>query len=441
MKFVDQKWQNVLLRFAALLTSACLFGCGGGGIPAPATEPPALQPAQLQLATWLAPQNDMLETSGVLNPEFKQQTVRQTAHISIGGEQIKIKFSNLFGTSPLILDKVRVAKSIGTGTSEILQPTSTTVLFGGKEGVTIAPGRELYSDAVPLQVASKSDLAVSIYMKQATVRTAHRLAQNDNFIGDGDQTEAPAIANRRTTSSSYFMPEIDVLRSSRTNVIVAFGDSITDGLGSRINGNDRYPDKLTDRLFSGGIDISVVNAGISGNRWVLDNRGPSGSSRFERDVLDIPGVTHVIVLLGINDIGNGYSFARALNDPNQLVTVDKITSTIQTAVRAAKTKGVKVYLATLLPFKGSSYYTDGGSMNTVPGSSTPYNGEAQRQALNAWIRANSAGADGIIDWDLTMGNPNSPLQQRPSFNSGDNLHPNSAGYDAMVNALDLNAFR
>ena len=384
---------------APLCLSIILAACGGSG------DDSASQP-KVQIATFLAPQNDMLEVipfpgQGPAFPEFREQTLRQTAHISIGGHSIKIKFSNLFGTTPLTLNKVHVAKSLGRGSID--QSTDKAVTFSGSESVTIAAGAELFSDEVRFESAPLSDVAVSIYMKQATVRTAHRSSTTTSYIGAGDLSSSPGIPNATTSVSTYYMPKIDVLRDSKVNVVVAFGDSITDGVASTSDAYNSWPDQLST-IANAKFDVSVVNAGLGGNRWVKDNFGPCGLCRFQRDVVNVSGVTHVILMLGINDIGLGYTYANLYNDASWIVNAKQITDNMQAAIDMAKAKGIKVYAGTILPFKASFYYTTGQPTEIPAGMTVPYNGEAVREAVNAFVRTNTT-IDGVIDFEKVMQNP------------------------------------
>lgn len=420
-----------LLKLVAiqLLLAFFLVACGGGG---DSTSSPTYQ-----VATFTAPQNDMLEVTpfagqGPAFPEFKEQTLRQTAHISVGGEALKIKFSNIFGAEALTLDKVRVARSLGSGLID--QFTDKSVTFGGGESVTIAPGAEVYSDQVAFAPSALSDVSVSIYMKRAAVRTAHRASTTTSYIGSGDLTSSPGIPNATTSSSTYYMPAIDVVRNKKVNVVVAFGDSITDGNGSTRDAYNSWPNKLSE-IANAKFDVSVVNAGLGGNRWVKDSFGPCGLCRFERDVINVSGVTHVILMLGINDIGLGYTYANLYQDAGWVVTAKQIIDNMQAAINLAKSKGIKVYAGTILPFKGSFYYTTGQPSQIPGGMTVPYDGEAVRQAVNAFVRANTT-VDGVIDFDVAMRNPADPLQQRPAWNGGDNLHPNDVGYANIAKTIN-----
>lgn len=396
---------------------------------------------KFQVATFLAPPSDMFEPTAFPDPgqlaEFKDQTLRQVAHVSVGGDAVKIKFSNLYGSTPLTLDKVRVARSLGGGRIDVT--TDRAVTFNGTASVTIAPGLETYSDEIPFALAPLSDVGVSIYMKRAIARTGHRAATTTTYIADGDWVSAVEFQSTVKNTTTYFMPSIDVVRSTKVPVIVAFGDSITAGLGSTIDANKSWPDQLAAMANSANA-ISIVNAGVGGNRWVKSNPGPCGLCRFERDVLNVSGVTHVIMFLGVNDIGLGYYYANTFKDPSWIVNTNQITESLQLAITQAKAKGLKVYVSPIAQFKGSFYYTSGQS-NEVPfGWTSPYDGESIRQAVNEFVRLNRL-IDGVIDFPQSIQNPTDSLQQRPEWNSGDNLHPNDIGYSVMAEAALREIFR
>lgn len=419
----------------AVLVTACGGGGGGGGDTAspPAGGTPVAQP--VQVAAWLAPQSDMTEPGGVASlvpalQEFQSQTLRQVARLAVSGDAVRITLSNQYGTEPLAVPKVRVARAAAGAGSAIDAATDTAVLFNGQASVTLAPGAEATSDPVPLRVEAGTELSVSLYLPRATGRTAHRYAHRTNHVAPGDQASAGSLSGAQAVTASFFMPRIEVQRSAAPRVVVAFGDSITEGFGTAVDAQQRWTDLLRLRLAQSGRDTAVLNAGIAGNRWVLGALGPAGASRFARDVLQVRGATHVVIHLGINDIGNGLSYSRLLGDPAQLVTSDQVATAIRNAVQAARAQGLKVVVATLLPFKGSAYYSD----------AAPYDGEAQRQAVNAFIRANTAGADGVLDWDVLLRDTTDALALRTAYDSGDRLHPNEAAHAAIANAFDLRTF-
>ncbi len=349
---------------------------------------------------------------------FNDQSIRQVVRLSVGGERIRIKVSNLFGTTPVTFSGVQVAKSVGG--SGIDAASSQAVQFGGQASVTLAAGEERMSDAVAMPVAPLADIAVTMYFAApSTVTTLHTLGRQTAYIAQGQQLAAATLASDKVNQrqSYYGLTAVEVASADPARVVVAFGDSITDGFNATVDGAKRYPNQLDDRLKAAGQPrTSVVNAGISGNRWLRDVTGPHGNGRFERDVLNVPGVTHTIMLLGINDLRSGF---RA---PAEAVTPDELAAAMTAAAKKAQAKGIKVYLGTILPCKGEAF--------------CPASVDAQRQVLNTWIRNNKT-VDGVIDFDQVTRNPADHASLLPAFNSGDHLHPNDAGYKAMAEAIDL----
>lgn len=377
------------------------------------------------VATWNASQQDRFEPiplPGWQKPDdagLQGQTLRQIVRASLGGDGVRVKLSNRFGRTPVVFDAVRIARA--TAASSIDPSTERPVTHNGQARITLAPGAELWSDTVALPVAAHGLLAVSIEVgSAATSATQHTLARQTAFVVPGAQARATTFPYPRLIGSYHWLAGVDVIAQGRPPVLVAFGDSITDGYAASIDQSRRYPDALDDRLKETGQRMSVVNAGISGNRWLNDVIGPSGESRFVRDVLEISGITHAIVLLGINDIG----FARFV--PEQAVTAEALVDALHTAVGKARARGVKVILGTLLPYEGARYFSAAG--------------EAKRQAVNAWIRT-PGNADGLVDFDAALRDPARPSTLKAEYDSGDHLHPNDAGYAAMAQAVDLTLLR
>jgi lysophospholipase L1-like esterase len=316
---------------------------------------------------------------------------------------------------------VHVART-GAATNTIDTSTDRVATFGGQGSVTLAPGAEMMSDAVALPTSTLSMLAVTMYFASpTTMPTVHSDGRQTTYIVPGDQTSAAAVvaAGADLRQSYYGLTAVETSSTSASKVVVAFGDSQTDGFASTFDASKRYPNQLDDRVKAAGLArTGVVNAGISGNRWINDFAGPSGNSRFERDVLGVSGATDVIILEGINDIGFGVDPA-----PFQAVPAQQIIDSIAAAVGKAKARGLKVFVGTLLPYRGAGYFSE--------------DGETKRQAVNAWIRANSVGADGVIDFAQVMASTGDASVMNPAYDSGDHLHPNDAGYAAMAAAVDV----
>jgi lysophospholipase L1-like esterase len=293
----------------------------------------------------------------------------------------------------------------------------------------------VYSDPVNLTVPQMADLAIDLYLPGTTntpgTITMHGGAFQTNYISEtGNHVGKAALPVVGTTRSWFLLSRVDVAAADSTGAVVAFGDSITDGAASTADTNNRWPDHLARRLLSQGIKMGVLNAGIGGNRVLSEATVPSGVdtravgaginaiARFERHVLSLPGVTHVIVMEGINDIGNARQ--------NPTPTAEDLIAGHKQLIEQAHARGIKIYGATLTPFWGAAYFTDVG--------------EAKRQALNDWIR-NGRAYDGVVDFDKATRDPNDPKKLLEKYDSCDYLHPSDAGYKAMAEAIDLSLFR
>jgi lysophospholipase L1-like esterase len=313
---------------------------------------------------------------------------------------------------------VHVARS--TTDSAIDASTDRAVTFGGQGSVTLAAGTELYSDPVALATTSLTNLAVTMYFAGPTsMPTVHPVARQTGYTGAGNQLSAATIQGTADPYAAYVgLAAVETFSALPTKVVVAFGDSTTDGFASTADAARRYPNLVDNRLKAAGFArTGVVNAGIGGNRWIYDFAGPSGNSRFDRDVLGVSGVTHAIIMMGLNDIGFSVDPV-----PAQEVSAQQIIAAIDAAVNKAKARGIKVLLGTLLPYRGAAYFSEAG--------------EVKRQAVNAWIRANTS-VDAVVDFEAAVRNPGDPSSMNPAYDSGDHLHPNDAGYAAMAAAVDL----
>jgi lysophospholipase L1-like esterase len=347
---------------------------------------------------------------------FHDQTIRDIAWTSAGGQAARITLSNQFGTRPVTFSQVDVG--ISAGGPLVVTGTDHRVTFAGRASVTIAPGASAASDPVAMTVPAQTDLAVSLYASGFTgPATYHSDAQQADYVsGPGDYAgRASAAAFTMASQHSYFLTEVDVLASAAAGgTIVAFGDSITDGYRSAVGANARWPNDLARRLLAGppGQIHPVVDEGISGNRVLAssDVFGPSAQVRFLRDTAALSAARYVIVLEGINDIQFTATPAAA------------IIAGYQDLIAAAHAAGLKIFGATLTPFQGSVYYSAAG--------------EADREAVNRWIRTSGA-FDGVVDFDQAVRDPADPLRLRPGYDSGDHLHPDDAGDQAMADAIKL----
>ena len=355
-------------------------------------------------------------TSGLSATGFTDQTVRNIIHTSAGGSEIRIRLSNVFGTAPLVVSDVHVAlRQSGAAT---VPGTTRQVLFHGRKSVTIPAGDREFSDPIKLAVGSETDLAVSIFFEQPTGPTTwHPEADSTNYYSTaGDHSaDTAATAYTNTDSSWYFLDGVDVVNPSVKGAVVAFGPSTTDGNASTPNENVRYPDDLARRLLAlpKGQQMSVLNAGISGNELLADDgtNGQSALHRFLRDVVEQTDVKAVIIWEGTNDY---------LANPN--LTLSDYTSVYTQLIAIAHAHGIKVIGATLQPTEGTGGWTAEG--NTL------------REAVNNWILTSGA-FDGTADFSTVLEDPANPAQLLPAYDSGDHLHPNDAGYLAIADSVDL----
>ena len=355
---------------------------------------------------------------------FNNQTLRQIVHASIGGNRARVVLANTFGTVPITVGAAHIARR---ETAAAIVPASDRALtFSGRPTITIPAGAMVYSDPVDLNVPSLGDLAVDLYLpgdtNTSSPLTMHNGAFQTSYVSQtGNHAGMATLPSVATTPSWFLLSRVEVMAPQSVGAVVTFGDSITDGTRSTPDTNHRWPDLLAARLMTGGAQMAVLNAGIAGNRILSEgafNAGINALARFERNALDQPGVTHVVVLEGINDIGNARQ--------NPTPTAEDIIAGHKQMVERAHTRGLKIYGATLTPFEGAAYFTT--------------EGEAKRQAVNQWIRTSRA-YDGVIDFDAATRDSASPTKFLPQYDSGDHLHPNDAGYQAMANAVDLALFK
>ncbi len=387
---------------------------------------PALSRAQTAphpqwVGTWAAA--PMLADGGFNVRPLSGTTLREIVHISAGGAQIRVRFTNAYGTDPLIVSDAHVALSAG---SAAIQPgTDHAITFGGATSVNIPPGAELFSDPIAFAVQPLSDLVVSFYLPSQVMRaeTYHSFGDQDNFIAKGDVPTATDLPDATKISSWYFLDGIDVQAVDGSQAIVTLGDSITDGALSTHNANLRWPDLLAARLNADPNlkNLSVLNVGIGGNRVLNEVAGPSALSRVDRDVLSQSGVRYVIVLESINDIGRLAHLATPYDD----ITAAQLEMGLKQIADDAHEHGIKAIGATLTPYGGAGYYSD--------------KGEQVREAVNDWIRT-SGTFDGVVDFDKTTQDPANPTHFNPLYDSGDHLHPKDAGYKAMADSIDLSLF-
>jgi lysophospholipase L1-like esterase len=363
---------------------------------------------------------------------FTGQTIRNIVWTSVGGQAARIRLSNRFGTRPVTFSHVDVG--ISAGGAAVVPGTNHLVTFAGRPSATIAPGTAIVSDPVRMAVPAETDLAVSLYTRGPTgPATYHSDAQQINYVSTpGDHAASLDGGAFATTSAHwYFLEDVDVRAVPQARgTIVAFGDSITDGFQSTVNANARWPNDLARRLIAGapGQAHPVVDEGISGNRILNDSvcLGINAQARFFPDVAARAGARYVILLEGINDIGFSQLPDTGCSAPNTDVSAGQIIAGYEHIIAKAHRAGLKIFGGTLTPFQGAFYYSAAG--------------EAKREAVNQWIRTSGA-FDGVIDFDKAVRDPASPLQMLAAYDSGDHLHPNDAGYQAMAAAVSLTLFR
>jgi lysophospholipase L1-like esterase len=367
-------------------------------------------------------------------PALADETIRQIVHTSVGGGAVRLRLTNEFGERPVRIGEVRVARRAGTTGAAIDPGTDRAVTFGGERSPTIPAGAPLVSDPVGLALPARADLVVSIHLPDPTpVTTLHNFAYQENVVAPGN-VAGDAVVTGRTVTQWYFLSGVAVRTDRHAGAVVALGDSITNGFETDVNANHRWPDLLAERLRGTG----VLNLGVAGNRLLHDPNPPPGSDaqnyaaffgqsalrRFDRDVVAQPGARHVVVLLGVNDLGHPGTTAPL----SETVTAREIIAGHRQLIARAHDAGLAIHGGTVLPFKDDTL-----------GFYSPEN-EAKRQAVNRWIRTGGE-YDGVVDFDAALRDPAEPRRLRPAYDSGDHLHPNDAGAAAMAAAVPLHLFR
>jgi len=374
-------------------------------------------------------------TPATATPAVADETVRQVVHTSIAGEAVRLRLTNEFGTTPLRVGEVHVARRAGTTGTDIVPATDRAVTFGGHRSAAVPAGAPLVSDPVRLAVPARTDLVVSIYLPERTsVTTLHAFAYQDNVVAAGNVTGHRTVTPTSTMAQWFFLSGVSVATSARdAGAVVALGDSITNGFETEVNANHRWPDLLANRLR----DKGVLNLGVAGNRLLHDPNPPPGSDaenfaaffgrsalgRFDRDVLAQSGARHVVVLLGVNDLGHPGTTA----PPEETVTAQDLIAAHRQLITRAHAAGLSIHGGTILPFKGDTL-----------GFHSPAN-EAKRQAVNRWIRT-SGEYDTVLDFDAALRDPADPQRLRAAYDSGDHLHPNDAGMAAIAAAVPTHIF-
>lgn len=355
-------------------------------------------------------------------------TIRQIVHLSAGGTAVRVRFSNAFGTQPLVIDAAHIAIATAADSSAIVPGSDDALTFMGSPGVTIPIGAEFLSDPVNLPAKPLSNLAISFHLPAAPAgQTAHPGSHATSYLLHGNHVGDADLTGAETAVRWFQLAEVDV-RAPGTHTVVAFGDSITDGHASTTDGNDRWPDVLAARLQSGGMaDTAVVNEGIGGNHLLTNGTGESALERLDRDLLGVAGVRAVLVLEGINDLG-ALSRQTGTTPADHDALVGHLEAALQQIIERAHAEGIKVFGATVTPDTGSDYYHPNAE------------DERARQTLNTWIRQ-PGHFDAVVDFDRVIRDPAHPDRMLPAYDSGDHLHPGPAGYKAMGDAIPLSLLR
>ena len=418
--------RGALRRSAYFIAAAAL--AAGAAVALQARQPAASATSSGWVETWAAA--PIKATRDVINKAyvgFNDDTVRNVVFTSIGGSAVRIRLSNLFGRRPLDIGQASLGEVASAGS---LTGPAFPVTFNNSRSVVVPVGQEVLSDPIPMSVSPLEDIAVSVYLPDPTgPATYHLFGEQDSYLAPGNHVnDVSDAAYPARDTSWYFLDGVEVMGAyKRAGVVVAFGDSITDGVGSTDGTNGRWPDFLARRLDGqdGNEAPAVIDEGVGGNR-VLNNSacfGQSALARFSRDVLDQPGVRDVIVLEGINDIGFSSDADIGCEAPGSDVSAAQIINGYKTLIADAHSHGVKIFGCTLTPF-GSSWFWS-------------VEGQAKWQAVNHWIRTSGA-FDGVFDFARAIADPQDPNDLNPADDGGDGLHPNDAGYAAMANAINLN---
>jgi lysophospholipase L1-like esterase len=371
-------------------------------------------PAPRWVASWGA---SMVQTNPPSNGEYDNQTLRTIVHISSGGKGVRLRISNEYGKQTLSFGAIHVA--VSAGQSRIQPGSDRVVTFSGQPTLDVPAGSVAVSDPINGYVPGGINLTVSLYATRTSIITQHVWALQTIYIADGDQTAAAQLPGAAQTQSRPFIAGLDVLGSPVAGSVVALGDSITDGFFSDSDKNDRWPDLLGARLRATyGNRVGIVDQGISGNT-LLGNVGPTASARFTTDVIAQPGRQWVMLMIGINDIGQTQS------KPGQAPGIEALISADRQMIARAHDAGLKIIGMTLTPFQGAGYFST--------------EGEKKREALNDFIRG-SGEFDGVVDSDAAVRDPADPHRYLPIYDSGDHLHPSEPGMQAIANAVDLSLF-
>lgn len=372
------------------------------------------------IPTWVSAQQLTESRNMPPEPGLAGNTLRQRIQAKLAGTQVRIVLSNQYGDAPLVIDGAAIARAAGGAT--IVEGSDARLRFRGQRGVVVLPGNLAYSDPVDFEVAPFEILAITLEIASAPgALTGHPGSRTTSYIAAGKALAETTLPQTVGTDHWYLLSAVEVWARPESAAIVVVGDSITDGRGSTTNQNDRWPDVLAHRLHAAGRDdLTVLNQGVGGGRVLRDGLGTSALGRFDRDVIAQPGVRWLILFIGVNDLGGAPP-----SEPDKPTTADDLIGALHQMILRAHSHGIEVIGATIMPFEGHYYFSE--------------DHEAQRQALNTWIR-DSGEFDSVIDFDVIARDPSAPSTLSAAVDGGDHLHPSAEGYAIMAGAIDLGLF-
>ena len=378
-------------------------------------------------ATWASSQIVPQPHEALLTADLSDATLRQVVRVSAGGMRLRVRLSNMFGSEPLRLDAVHLARAATPGSARITSGTDRALRFAGRSDVVIPAGADYLSDPIVFPVAPLTRLAVTIHFAAPPIgQTGHPGSRTTSWIARGNQTAALDLPAAKPVDRWYALSGIEV--EGARGAIAILGDSITDGYGVTTNRDERWPDILAQRLQADPATrgLAVLNQGIGGNRLLLDGIGPNALARLDRDVLAQAGVRHLILLVGVNDLGT-LTRDNPVSVEEHAALVARMIGGYAQIVARARAHGIRVIGGTITPFGGSDYYHPDAA------------NEADRQVVNRWIRA-PGNFDAVIDFDAALRDARRPDRLDRTRDSGDHLHPSREGYRAMAAAVPLALF-
>lgn len=418
MTFVQRNF--LPLSLTLLLVAAPRTGQG---------QPESKKSEPTWVGTWAASQQIPEPQNSLPSDDLRDATVRQIFHLSIGGETLRVRLSNAFGTAPLHFTAVDIARPLSLSSPQIDPASNKVLTFSGNSDVIVPAGADYVSDPISYPVEALSSLDVTFHLDEPPAgETGHPGSRATSYYVHGNMVGAADLPKAKRVDHWYQVSGIDVTAAQNAAAIAVLGDSITDGHAATTNGNDRWTDVLAARLQGSAAtrNVAVLNEGIGGNHLLTDGLGPNALARFDRDVIAQAGVRYVIVLEAINDLGDLTRLGDVSPQAHSEM-VQRIIAAYEQIIARAHAHGIEAIGATILPDAGSTYYHPGPS------------NEADRQAVNGWIRA-PGHFDAVIDFDKIMRDPQQPERLLPAYDSGDHLHPSPAGYRAMGEAVPLALF-